>query len=389
MMANACRIGRPRRFGAAWAALLCALLVAAPAGAPEAGEGTLVPEGADTPAGVYARACASCHGTDGRGMPRAHVGFDVPLPDFTDCSFATREPDSDWFAVAHEGGPARAFDHRMPAFGEALGTGRLEMAVAHVRTFCPERGWPSGNLNLPRAMFTEKAFVEDEAVLTVGAAVQAPYAVTGRLVFEKRLGRRGQVEVVVPFGAVERPRTRTDAGGWGGGLGDLALGYKHVLAGFPSSGTIVSVLGEVVLPTGRKDLAMGGGRFLFEPALLLGQPLGPAGFVHFQGGAEVPLVEDGTPEVFWRLAYGYPFSQGPFGRSWTPMVEMLGWIEAARGETARWDLAPQLQVTLSTRQHIALCLATRIPLEPGNDRAIGVWAYLLWEWFDGGFLEGW
>ncbi|HOI10084.1 MAG TPA: cytochrome c, partial [Myxococcota bacterium] len=170
MMANACRIGRPRRFGAAWAALLCALLVAAPAGAPEAGEGTLVPEGADTPAGVYARACASCHGTDGRGMPRAHVGFDVPLPDFTDCSFATREPDSDWFAVAHEGGPARAFDHRMPAFGEALGTGRLEMAVAHVRTFCPERGWPSGNLNLPRAMFTEKAFVEDEAVLTVGAA---------------------------------------------------------------------------------------------------------------------------------------------------------------------------------------------------------------------------
>jgi hypothetical protein len=238
-------------------------------------------------------------------------------------------------------------------------------------------------------MFTEKAFVEDELVLTLGAAAQEPYEFQGKLVFEKRLGRRGQVEAVVPFGAVDRPATTSDAGGWGGGLGDVAFGYKHVLVGVPSSGTIISVLGEVVLPTGKERLGMGGGNFVFEPAILLGQPLGPAGFVHFQGGAEVPLVEDGTPEVFWRLAYGYPFTQGRFGRAWTPMVEVLGWIDAEAGATARWDLAPQLQFSLSTRQHIALCLATRIPLEPGNDRAIGVWAYLLWEWFDGGFLEGW
>ena len=55
------------------------------------------------------RRVPACHGADGRGSPPERVGFDVPLPDFTDCSFATREPDGDWFAVAHQGGPVRGF----------------------------------------------------------------------------------------------------------------------------------------------------------------------------------------------------------------------------------------------------------------------------------------
>jgi hypothetical protein len=50
-------------------------------------------------------ACAACHGTDGRGTPQSTVGFDTPIPDFTDCSFATPEPDADWLAVMHDGGP--------------------------------------------------------------------------------------------------------------------------------------------------------------------------------------------------------------------------------------------------------------------------------------------
>mgnify|MGYP000964689497 CR=1 FL=1 len=349
-------------------------------------------DGADareTPRQVYTAACASCHGSNGTGMPREHVGFDVPLPDFTDCSFATREPDGDWFAVVHQGGPARAFDHRMPSFGEALREEQIDLAIRHVRTFCKDRGWPSGNLNQPRPMFTEKAFVEDEAVLTVGAAVQAPYEVQARLVFEKRFGKRSQFEVAIPFGAVERPASGTGQGAWQGGLGDVAFGFKHVLAGVRSTGTLLSGLAEIVLPTGREDRGMGSGHLVFEPVLLLGQDLGPAGFLHFQGGFEVPVGTGTTPEGLWRLAYGRTITQGRFGRAWTPMVELLGWADVEQGASAHWDLAPQIQLSLSTRQHISLCLAARIPLEPGNDRTIGVWAYFLWEWFDGGLWEGW
>ena len=59
---------------------------------------------------LYNRACAACHASDGTGNPVSTVGFDVPLPDFTDCRFASREADGDWLAVVHQGGPVRAFD---------------------------------------------------------------------------------------------------------------------------------------------------------------------------------------------------------------------------------------------------------------------------------------
>ena len=68
---------------------------------------------------LYTRACAACHGADGAGRSAEDVGFDTPLPDFTDCEFTSREPDPDWYAVIHQGGPVRAFDRMMPgAFGQ-------------------------------------------------------------------------------------------------------------------------------------------------------------------------------------------------------------------------------------------------------------------------------
>jgi hypothetical protein len=66
---------------------------------------------------LYRETCAACHGIDGRGVSRELVGFEEPLPDFTDCRFAPREPDLDWLAVIHDGGPARGFAPMMAAFG--------------------------------------------------------------------------------------------------------------------------------------------------------------------------------------------------------------------------------------------------------------------------------
>ena len=84
----------------------------------------------DSGESVYHAACTACHGSDGRGAPQLTVAFDLPLPDFTDCSFSSREPAADWFAISHDGGPARGFDRRMPAFSQALNAGQIEMAVA-------------------------------------------------------------------------------------------------------------------------------------------------------------------------------------------------------------------------------------------------------------------
>ena len=117
---------------------------------------------------IYQSVCAACHGADGRGEPGRRL-YAIEMPDFTECSFATREPDADFFAVVHEGGPVRAFSPVMPAHGASLGEAGIRAALAHVRTFCTDPRWPRGELNLPRPLFTEKAYPEDEAVVTVDA----------------------------------------------------------------------------------------------------------------------------------------------------------------------------------------------------------------------------
>ncbi|MEJ2371696.1 MAG: cytochrome c [Gemmatimonadales bacterium] len=149
---------------------------------------------------LYGIGCASCHGQDGRGAEPDKVAFDVTLPDFSDCSFASREPDADWIAVAHQGGPVRGFDRTMPAFGEAFSEEQLQEIVDHVRSFCGDPKWPRGELNFPRALDTEKAFPEDELVYELGVRTEGPGAVGNAFVYERRLGSKSQIEAKLRFG---------------------------------------------------------------------------------------------------------------------------------------------------------------------------------------------
>ena len=148
---------------------------------------------------IYNAACITCHGPDGTGSPQSVVGFDAELPDFTDCAFAAGEADPDWYSVVHEGSPIRGLGHHMPAFGEALSNDDIELAVSHVRTFCANPAWPRGDLNLPRAFFTEKAFPENEAVWSTAlACVATTGSMANKFIYERRFGPRDPVEVNVP-----------------------------------------------------------------------------------------------------------------------------------------------------------------------------------------------
>lgn len=334
---------------------------------------------------LYQDACASCHGPGGTGTPQSQVGFDVPLPDFTSCTFATREPDGDWVAVAHQGGPVRGFSRRMPAFGDALTRGQLQKIMDYIRTLCPDEDWPRGELNLPRPLVTEKAYPEDEAVLTTSLDVENEGAVLNEIVYETRFGARNQLEIAVPFGYRERPD-----GTWTGGhLGDVAIGTKRALYHSLESGSIVSLTGEGLLPTGAEDQGFGSGTTVFEPFASFGQILPAGAFLHAQGGAEIPFDQDRVEnEAFLRGALGKSFTSGQWGRTWSPMVEVLGSRGLESGAETEWTLAPQMQVTLNTRQHVMMNVGVRIPVgDDGRDTRVTV--YLLWDWFDGGFLEGW
>lgn len=367
-----------------WLALLCASAhVRAQQGALTGGPGPALPV-PRTGEDIYRAACVTCHGADGRGSSKSVVGFDAPLPDFTDCAFASGEPDPDWSAVVQEGGPVRGLDRHMPAFGDALSQEDIALALGHLRTFCTDTTWPRGDLNLPRAFFTEKAFPENEAVLATTFTGSGARSVTNNLSYEHRIGARSQIEVVAPISLQQ------DAGGeWQRGLGDVALAFKRSVYANLRTGGIGAAGMEVILPTGKEQLGLGSGVTVFEPFAMWGQMLPRNAFVQLHGGLELPTDSaKASRELYFRTSVGTTIAQDRgVGRAWSPQVEVL-WARP-KGGPSEWDVVPQVQVTLSKLQHVMIAGAVRIPVSQREDRPTQGLVYLLWDWFDGGFFEFW
>lgn len=315
---------------------------------------------------LYESACAACHGSDGRGQPIAIRGFETDPPDFTDCRLTTPEADLDWYSVIHRGGTVRAFDSMMPAFGDELTDAEIRKLIGHVRSFCAERGWPHGDLNMPRPFATEKAYPENEAVITATVARHADRAVSQVFLYERRVGRRGQYEIFA--------RDVEEIGG----------AYKHVLFDSHRAGSIVAAGGEI-----KAERAIGA---VFEAFATISQalPLVADGFLHAHVGFEIPADRDSAArEAFWRFAIGKSFMERTWGRAWSPMLELLAARELGTGAPNEWDVLPQMQVSLSARQHVLLNAGVRVPVSQRSVRRSSVLVYLLWDWFDGGFFSGW
>ena len=335
---------------------------------------------------VYEEACAACHGNDGHGNPASVVGFDVPLPDFTDCIFATVESVEGWHAVVHEGGPVRALDRHMPAFGDALTSEEIDLAVSHVRTFCKSGGYPQGDLNLPRALVTEKAYPENEALYTMAFGRDPAHSVTNGFVYERRFGARNQYEVNVPFTLQQGEDNRA----WAHGLGDIAVAVKRAMYHDVRRGTIFSLGEEVSLPTGKQTEGLGSGFTVFESWAAVGQMLPRLSFVQFHGGLGIPSDSNrGAKEAFWRTAVGKTFTHPAYGRTFVPIVEVTGARELTTGAPTEWDVLPQMQVSLSKRRHVMVSGGLQIPINERDTRRTQVLTYFLWDWYEGGLFDGW
>ncbi len=354
---------------------------------------------------IYSASCANCHGLDGTGLPPSLLAFEEEVPDFTDCDFAAREPDGDWIAVAHEGGPVRGFSEMMPAFRGALTEDQLGRVMGYIRTLCTDDNWPRGELNLPRALLTEKAYPEDEWVVELDVDLEGDVGATGAYVYEQRFGPRSQVEIVIPYGwrgghaddhdHDDHGHNGTDddgsRDGLRHGLGDVVVGVKHALYHDLEVGRIFSLGGEFILSTGDEGIGLGAPGSAFEAFASFGQILPDDAFIQSQAGFEVPFYSDGAVEGFGRLVLGRSFTEGQWGRTWTPMLEMQLKRDFESGAATRFDLLPQAQVSLNTRQHVLANFGLLVPVGGGDDeaRAVRLVTYILLDWFDGGFFEGW
>ena len=236
-------------------------------------------------------------------------------------------------------------------------------------------------------MFTEKAFPEDEVLNLTTFNTSGPKAITSSTIFEKRIGARSQLEINVPVSSID--------GGMGvgtqTGIGDIGVAWKQNLLADVDQGTIFSLLGEVVLPTGSAARGLGKGTYSFETHALFAQTFDDNVFLQGDVYGAYPAGKGLANEVHGNFALGKTFAEDDgWGRSWSPQLELLTTQPFMSGAKLQWDIVPQMQVSLSSRQHILLSAGERIPLnDRGPDRQPQFVMYLIWDWYDAGLLEGW
>ena len=182
-----------------------------------------------------------------------------------------------------------------------------------------DRSWPRGDLNLPRAFFTEKAFPENETVWTTGV---------------HHFGRQGARERAGLRTSHRRPRSvRSEAadsrgsrpirsGAWSRGIGDVEIALRRTFYASLDRGSIFAAGGAVVLPTGKEELRarqrVHGLRAICDVGAVHRHERVPAAPLRHRD----PVRQDADEGGLLRTALGYTLSQDQgFGRAWSPMME--------------------------------------------------------------------
>ena len=329
--------------------------------------------------------CARCHADDGSGKVNEPTVTVVPM-DFTDCRVTSAEPDADWERAIAKGGPGVGLSPQMPGFEDSLTPEQITLFVSHMRGFCKEPGWPSGNTNFPRPIITEKAFPENELVILPAISHfpedTAPSITEGmfKVVYERRFGKRSMFEIGVPLVTTNSFLTRT------GGLGDLEVAIKHALyTGNPNDAStprIVSLGLEVVLPSGDRFKDHGKGTPIVEPYVSAGMMI-RNWYVQTQLKAEFPVDRlRASRAVVYNAYVGRDTGAAP--NTWTIGVELNGEIEMPlQGTTSQVvALTPQVRKGLTGTGALAASVGMMVPLNKREEQGVRWVGYLLWEYLE-------
>lgn len=153
--------------------------------------------------------------------------------------------------------------------------------------------------------------------------------------------------------------------GFGTGLGDVALNYRHQLLGNPEAATVFAPRLSVLLPTGNHEEGRGAGAVGLQANLPLTLVLAPRLATHWNAGATLTpsaknLVGDEATTTSFNLGASAIWL---LGSSFNPMVEAL-WLNTASvvspGETVRDE-----SLLLITGIRGALNLANDLQIVPG------------------------
>jgi hypothetical protein len=261
---------------------------------------------------------------------------------------STAETEDQWVGIVTQGGAAFGLSLDMPAYGDAGTPEQIRMVVRYVRSLCRERGWPPGELNFPRGFLVEKAYPENELVVTTEGRDQ-------QVIFEHRVGRRLQFEVAVA--AFDHATAAVKYNVW------------HSL----ERRALASVGLEASPPLGRRD------RWELEPFVAVGFER-PDFIVQGEvlaGWEETEGIAGGS----LRLGVGRDMDR------FVPMFE-TGW-DWARGSPGILTVYPQTWIRLSRLGHVAGSIGAGIPVNGPERGQVTLTAFLLWDFGDGPLLKGW
>src|SRR5206468_4067264 len=267
-----CCAGSPAPGPRSVAAALLVLLLAAPAGAGTARD-------------LYEQACASCHGADGRGAP-AGTAIAVPLPDFTDCVFATAETTANWIGRRGQvevAVPSSVVDRD----GRTAGVGDVALEYKHVLLAAPSwRTVVSGGLAVELPTGSRRHGVGAGTTLVTPQLLSA-HAV-GRLVAQAQI--RGEL----PADSARAPRQ---------------MRYLFALQ-YPLGPYKKNVVPALELEQTQALDAAVHGATLLGPTLYL--PLSRRGHVALGVGGQLPVA--GVRPFNWQLAAFllWEYRDGPF-----------------------------------------------------------------------------
>ncbi|MEO6446740.1 MAG: cytochrome c [Gemmatimonadaceae bacterium] len=85
---------------------------------------------------LYARWCAGCHGTAGRGDGPNASSLPVTPANHADATAMSARPDDSLFDTIAGGGAIMNRSPRMPAFGATLSPSDMRALVSHIRRLC-------------------------------------------------------------------------------------------------------------------------------------------------------------------------------------------------------------------------------------------------------------
>lgn len=318
---------------------------------------------------IFHTLCSSCHGKDGGGISDEDVrrlGLDKAPANFRDVQFNSREPRYVWKRVIRDGGARHGYSRYMPSFGGILSEGQIEQIVKYIKSLGYDQSYPQGELNFTRAMFTTKAFPEDELIY-IGNYTKSEVASYKQTVyFAKRIGNVYQVEFKNSFIHSSDFSGEFEAG--------IKWNFLHL-----EDNLIISSFGlEVAIPYLSDE------KWSYVPYLALGKGFGN----HFSFQISSKLKHSlASKEIKLNLSSVFHFIPTvEVGRTIIPGLEFSA--DYAPGEGYLFpSLVPQLYFSISKRAHLALNIGFKQPLRT-SDEKFSIVGFLLWEYIDGWFFEG-